>query len=518
MPISRTLQDPDVILVTAEYWDDHPLSPVGVIARVLEASGFSVGIIEKPVSDGDFTRLGEPKLFFGVTSGSIDSMLNNYTPMKRKRAEDEHASTSPMPDRAVISYCNSLRRLYKGCAIVIGGIEASLRRFAHYDYWDNAPRRSILLDSRADVLVYGNGEMQMAELASRARDGKPLSGVSGTCEVSKQVPEGYAAMPSWEEAKDDKKKFCEMQNAFGNDRGLAQGYGPRFVLQHPYPRYTPEYLDWVYGLPFTRDMHPRSLLGMARFSVVTHRGCIGECSFCSLALHQGARIISRSEGSILAEIGRIARHPDFKGAIDDLGGPSANMYGMDCAECGGECLGCGKLDRSHSRLVALMRRARQVPGVRQVFVRSGVRYDLAVDSPEYVRELSAHHVSGCLKIAPEHFHSSVLGLMNKPGERFGEFVEMFGTLNRGTGQALRHYLMVGHPGETEETLGELVREAGKLGNIESFQLFTPTPMTLSTCMYWTGLDPRTMEPVKVTYHYSAKKRMKERMLALLDDR
>jgi uncharacterized radical SAM protein YgiQ len=518
MPISRTIRSPDIILVSAEYWDDHPLSPMGVIARVLDAKGFSVGIIEKPVSDEDFLRLGEPKLFFGVTSGSIDSMLNNYTPMKRKRADDEHATYNPMPDRAVISYCNSLRRNFKGCTIVIGGIEASLRRFAHYDYWDNAPRRSILLDSRADVLVYGNGELQMAELAERAKAGKNLAGIAGTCEISREVLDGFLVMPSWTEVKSDKAKFCEMQNAFSNGRNLAQAHDKRFVLQHAYPAYTPDCLDWVYGLPFTREMHPQSLLSMAQFSVVTHRGCIGGCSFCSLALHQGGRIISRSEESILSEIAGMTRHPEFRGVIDDLGGPSANMYGMDCADCGGGCPGCGKLDRSHSRLIGLMRRARAVPGVRKVFVRSGVRYDLAVESPEYVKELSDHHVSGCLKIAPEHFHGRVLGLMNKPGERFGEFVELFGTLNTGTGQALRHYLMVGHPGETEQTLDALVARAEKLGNIESFQLFTPTPMTLSTCMYWTGLDPRTMEPVEVTYRYGAKKRMKERVLALLDER
>ncbi len=516
MPISRSGRNFDIILVTAEHWDDHPLSPVGVIARVLDAKGFSVGIIEKPVTEADFERLGEPELFFGVTAGSIDSMLNNYTPMKRKREDDPHARYSPMPDRAIIVYCNTLRRVFKGCRIVIGGIEASLRRFGHYDYWDNDLRRGILYDSRADVLVYGNGEMQIAELAERARAERELAGVAGTCTISKKVPKGFEVLPSWSEVKSDKKKFCEMQNMFSNQRNLAQEYDKNYMLQYAYPEYTSEYLDWIYGLDYSRKLNPDSQLWMAQFSVVTHRGCIGECSFCSLALHQGNRIISRSEESIISEIEKIAKHRKFKGVIDDLGGPSANMYGMDCDNCEKHCLGCGNLDRSHSRLLELMRKARSVPGVRKIFVRSGVRYDLAVESPEYIKEISEHHISGCLKVAPEHFSERVLGLMNKPGDRFQEFIEIFGKMNRKTGQNLRYYLMIGHPGEDMASVEELVKKAKRLGNVENFQLFTPTPMTLSTCMYWTGMDPRTMEPVKVAYDYNTKKRMKEKMLDIVE--
>jgi uncharacterized radical SAM protein YgiQ len=516
MPISTSGKDFDIILVTAEYWDDHPLSPVGVIARVLDAKGFSVGIIEKPKADKDFKRLGKPKLFFGVTSGSIDSMLNNYTPLKRERAEDQHARPNPMPDRAVIVYCNALRRLFRGCRIIIGGIEASLRRFTHYDYWDNKLRRSILLDSRADVLVYGNGELQIIELAERARAGKDFIGVPGTCILAKHVPDDFEALPSHSGAAADKKKFCELQNLFSNRRNLAQEYNRNYILQFSAPDYTREILDWIYGLPFAREMHPGSLLKMAQFSVVTHRGCIGNCSFCSLGLHQGDRIVSRSEESIVAELERISLHREFRGVIDDLGGPAANMYGMDCGKCEtGLCLGCRNLDRSQFPILRLLRQARKARGVRRIFVRSGVRYDLAVESPDYVRELSEFHVSGCLKVAPEHFSGEVLRLMNKPGERFDEFVEMFGKFNIGTGQSLRYYLMIGHPGEDMKTLDALVRKASGLGNIENFQMFTPTPMTLSTCMYWTGLDPRTMKPVKVVYDYRTKKRMKERMLALI---
>jgi uncharacterized radical SAM protein YgiQ len=527
MAISREGSGFDVILVSAEYWDDHPLCPVGVIARVLEGEGYSVGIIEKPESDEDFTKLGAPKLFFGVTSGSIDSMLNNYTPLKRPRKGDPHADWNPMPDRAVVAYCNALRRLFKGCRLVIGGIEASLRRFAHYDYWDNDVRRSILLDSRADVLVYGNGERQVTEIASRLKDGKGLAGIPGTCALSKELPGGFTVMPSFAEARDDRQKFCEMQMLFSNDRPLAQAYDRNYVLQHPAPDYTTSDLDAIYGLPFSRKMHPKSQLRMAQFSVVTHRGCIGECSFCSLALHQGGRIVSRSEDSIIREIESLTRHPEFKCYVDDLGGPSANMYGMDCeAECVADaadgadisgperrrhCLSCANLDRSHSRLVKLMRRARAVPGVKKVFVRSGVRYDLAMESREYVRELSRHHVSGTLKIAPEHFSKRVLALMNKDGSRFSEFCDLFASLNKESGQSLRYYFMVGHPGDDLQEVRMLAEKAKRLGNAEQFQLFTPTPMSLSTCMYWTGLDPRTMRPVKVAYDFATKKRMKTAM-------
>lgn len=518
MPISTSGNNFDIILVSAEWWDDHPLSPVGVIARVLDAKGFSVGIIEKPETPEDFQKLGAPGLFFGVTAGSIDSMMNNYTPMKHRRENDPHArKQNIMPDRATIVYCNALRRHFKGCTIVIGGIEASLRRFTHYDYWDNDVRRSILLDSRADVLVYGNGEMQIIELARRARDGKELAGVPGTCIVSKDVPAGFEMLPGHALAAADKSKFCEMQNMFSISKNLAQEYDRNHVLQYSYPKYTAKFLDWVYSLDYSRFMHPDSLLRMAQFSVQTHRGCIGTCSFCSLGLHQGNRIISRSQESILAEIGKIVKHSEFRGVIDDLGGPSANMYGMDCGICGGDCLSCEKLDRSHKPIIELMRKARKVRGVRKVFVRSGVRYDLAIESPVYIEELSKFHISGCLKVAPEHFSPRVLGLMGKPGERFEEFVQLFGKLNTGTGQSLRYYLMIGHPGEDRASLDELVKKAEGLGNIENFQLFTPTPMTVSTCMYWTGLDPRTMEPVKVVYDYRTKKRMKEKMLDILDD-
>jgi len=520
----------DVILVSGEPYADHPLSPVGMIARVLDAEGYSVGIIECPDWKGkdDFLKLGRPRLFFGITSGSIDSMLVNYTPLKRERAVDPNAPfASRMPDRAVIVYANRIRELHKGARIVLGGIEASLRRFAHYDYWGDDVRRSILLDTRADILVYGPGELQVVEIARRLDRGESLDGIRGTATIRAEAPEGALIIPSFEEVQADKDKFCEAQKRLTTRKTIAQKHANRFVVQYAAPEYTPADLDRVYGLPFTRripDSFPE--LGMARFSVQTHRGCRGRCSFCSLSLHQGDRIVSRSERSILEEIRRMTKHPEWRGFVDDLGGPTANMYGLD--EAG--------IEEAHRRLIGLMRAARKVPGVKKVFVRSGIRYDLAVESPEYVRELARHHVSGLLKVAPEHVSEKVLRLMNKSGGRLKleEFRKMFAeAASSETGEAgggrdgarggyrerpqhLKYYFMVAHPGTSEKEARELadfLRELERGGEkpVEGVQIFTPTPMTRSTCMYHTGKDPITGETVYVPRPYAEKKAQK-RML------
>jgi uncharacterized radical SAM protein YgiQ len=493
--------DFDIILVTAEYHEDHPFSASGVIARVLEAKGYSVGIMEKPTEKRDFTRLGKPKLCFAVTSGSVDSMVRNYTPLKKKRG-------SEMPDRAVILYCNKLREYFKGCFIVIGGVEASLRRFCHYDYWDNALRRSILLDSRADILVYGNGEKQIIEIAGRLKNKLAIAGIRGTCIIEKNMPENFAEMPSYEQAKQDKKMFCKSHTMFSNNKNLAQKHGNRYVLQYKYPDYTPEDIDWVYSLQFSRKLRKNSPLLMSRWSVVTHRGCFGRCSFCSIALHQGDKIISRSERSIIAELEKIAKLKEFNGIIEDIGGPSANMYGMDCREACPDCIKCEKL--SHDRLIGLLRHARKVRGIKRIFIRSGIRYDLALKDKRYIKEIAKHHVSGCLKIAPEHFSKSVLKLMNKENSRFDEFLSVFNSV-KGR-QQLRYYFMICHPGENMKTMRELVNKAKKLRNIEQFQMFTPTPMTISSCMYWTGLNPFTLEKIDVVHDYKTKKQMKREFL------
>ncbi len=515
-------KDFDVILVSGEPYADHPLSPCGVIARVLDAKGYRVGVISRPdwKEDRDFLKLGRPRLFFGITSGSMDSLVVNYTPLKRARARDPHAGYhSGIPDRADIVYSNRIRHLFPGAIIVLGGIEASLRRFAHYDYWEDRVRRSLLLDSRADLLVFGPGELQAIEICRRVESQRDLLGIPGTCVVRGELPPGFTLLPSFEEVSRDMEKFCQAQRLFSNRRPLAQGHAGRFVLQFPMPEYSSEVLDWIYSLPFSRripDDFPE--LAMARFSVVTHRGCIGNCSFCSLALHQGDRVISRSEDSILAEIRGLTRHPEFKGYIDDLGGPTANMYGMDCREpCeGGQCSHCRKLDRSHRRLISLLVRARNVPGVKKIFVRSGIRYDLAMESPEYVRQLCEHHVSGLLKIAPEHVSPSVLRLMNKSRQPLEDFRRLFKKVSRGR-QHLKYYFMVAHPGTTEKDARELARYLKMLARegerpVEGIQIFTPTPMTRSTCMYFTGMDPMTGESVYVPRSYAEKKAQKRMSL------
>lgn len=511
----------DIILIGGEPYADHPLSGIGVVARVLEARGYRVGVIGRPdwKRDKDFSRLGRPRLFFGLTSGSIDSLLANYTPLKRERARDPFAPyCSGMPDRATLVYSNKIRHLFPGSIIVIGGVEASLRRFGHYDYWQNRVRRSLLLDSRADILVYGPGELQAIEIARRLEEGQDLAGIAGTCVIRSEIPCGFQEIPSFEEVCDDPQAFCRAQNLFSNQHNLAQAHANRFVLQYRMPDYCPQDLDWIYGLPFSRKI-PAEFpeLAMARFSVVTHRGCFGNCSFCSLALHQGNRIISRSEESILAEIRQLTRYPDFQGYIDDLGGPSANMYGMDCPRSceKGNCLSCPGLDRSHHRLIRLLQEARRIPGVKKVFVRSGIRYELALESPKYLEELCRHHLSGCLKIAPEHVSGHVLSLMNKDGGRFEEFCRLFRRINGARQQHLKYYFMVAHPGTGRAESRELANALRRLeqeGNhhpVEGVQIFTPTPMTRSTCMYHTGLDPATGKPVFVPRTFTEKKEQKK---------
>jgi radical SAM superfamily enzyme YgiQ (UPF0313 family) len=438
-----------------------------------------------------------------------------------------------MPDRAVIVYANRVRELHKGAPIVLGGIEASLRRFAHYDYWGDDVRRSILLDTRADVLVYGPGEIQAVEIARRLERGESLDGIRGTAVIRAEPPPGALVIPSFEEVRDDKSKFCEAQRRLTTRKTIAQKHANRYVVQYPAPDVTPADLDRVYALPFSRRI-PAGFpeLGMARFSVQTHRGCVGRCSFCALSLHQGDRVVSRTEASILAEIGRMTKHPEWKGLVDDLGGPSANMYGLDE----------GSAAAAHRRLLRLMRAARKVPGVKKVFVRSGIRYDLALECPEYVRELAAHHVSGLLKIAPEHVSDQVLRLMNKPGgrERLERFRRLFAEAVSGdeaaaTGRKtpgrggrrerprhLKYYFMVAHPGTTDREARELadfLRELERGGEkpVEGVQIFTPTPMTRSTCMYHTGQDPVTGEPVYVPRPYAEKKAQKRMLTGQADD-
>ncbi|MBU0628469.1 MAG: YgiQ family radical SAM protein [Nanoarchaeota archaeon] len=489
----------DIIFVIGEMFFDHPLSGIAILKRLLSSKGYKVGIIEMPQKDEDVMKLGKPNLFFGVSSGSIESMVRNYTPLKKSRKEDKNLDyDESVPDRAVIVYSNWIKKHFKDSVIVLGGTEASLRRFVHYDYWENKLRKPILFDSRADIVAYGSAEKQIVEIAERIRDKKTLKNIHGTCIIEKEVPSSFDELPSYDEVLDSKERFCDMQNMLSNNKNLAQKIDNRYILQYKSPKYTSADLDLYYSFPFKRKIPSKTLSGF-EFSVVTHRGCIGECNFCSLCLTQGNKIVSRSEESILKEIERIAKMPHFKGNIDDLGGPSANMYGMDCYQCEKSCIDCSKLDRSNKRLISLMRKARNINRVKHVFIRSGIRYDLA--SPDYIKEVAEHHISGRLKIAPEHVNEEVLRLMNKNRGNLTKFIELF----RKMGKELSFYFMVAHPGSGIKEARELAYTIKHLKNAESIQVFIPTPMTISTCMYYTGLEPKTKKNVYVPYTYNEKK-------------
>ena len=493
----------DIIFVSGEIFFDHPLCGVAILKRLLEKNGYNVGVIEKPTTEEELKSLGEPKLYFAVTSGAIDSMVRNYTPLKKLRNEDEHLEyDESVPDRAVLVYCGWIKSNFKNSKIVIGGTESTLRRFVHYDYWQNRLRKSILFDSRADILVYGNGEKQILEVSQRIKEDKDLFGIKGTCIVSRELPEGFNELPSEETVIKSKKKFCQMQLMINNHTNLAQKTALRYVLQYNSPEYTSQDLDEYYELGFNRNIPVKELRGF-EFSVVTHRGCIGNCNFCALRLIQGDKIISRSEKSILKEIESFTKLPYFRGQVDDLTGPSANMYGMDCHKCKKECLNCNILDKSHSKLIQLLRKAREIKGIKNVYLRSGIRYDLA--PKEYIKGVAKHHIYDTLRIAPEHVNKKVLKLMNKDKGDYQEFIKYFNSLD--CGKQLSYYFITAHPASSMKEVEELSRSIKNLKNV-SVQVFTPTPMTISTCMYYTSLDPITKEKIYVPYTYREKKEQK----------
>ncbi|MEW5896832.1 MAG: YgiQ family radical SAM protein [Nanoarchaeota archaeon] len=517
------MKNPDIIFILGEVFFDHPLCGAAILKRLLEKNGYTVAIIEKPETEQELKQkidaLGHPKLFFGVSSGSIDSMVRNYTPLNRKRSEDKNLDYDEnVPDRAIIVYCNWLKKYFPGCKIILGGTEATLRRFVHYDYWQNCLRKSILLDSRADILVYGNGEKQILEIARRLKERDDLAGIEGTCIVSRNLPPTFATLSCEEEVMSSKEKFCDLQLQLNNHTNLAQKTGKRYVLQHKSPAYTSKDLDEYYEMPFTRSIPLKHLLGF-EFSIVTHRGCIGNCSFCALRLVQGDRIISRSEESILKEISSIACNPEkfpfFKGNIDDLGGPSANMYGIDCPKsqkCLSSCINCQQLDKSHSRLISLMQKAKRIKRIKNIYVRSGIRFDLA--PKEYIKEVAEHHIYDTLRIAPEHCNKKILQLMNKNSGNFADFVKFFNSLN--CGKQLSYYFMIAHPGSSMAEAEELAKAVNKLNNADkrhvNIQIFTPVPMTLSTCMYYTGMNPLTKEKIYIPYSFREKKEQKRTVM------
>ncbi|HWI40878.1 MAG TPA: YgiQ family radical SAM protein [Verrucomicrobiae bacterium] len=549
---ARGWDELDIIFVTGDAYIDHPSFGVPLLARFLESSGFRVGIIAQPDwrTVDDFRRLGRPRLFFAVSAGAMDSMVAHYTPARKLRRDDAYTPGNrhgARPNRGVIVYTSRVKEAYPGVPVVIGGIEASLRRFAHYDYWDDRVRRSILLDSKADLLVYGMGEKPILEIAARMRRGEEIAAVRdvrGTCyataakgigsPAASPPPPGLAAfpaenqpvpllLPSFEEVSADRKKYAEAfrlaaweQNHWSG-RAVLQPHGERLLVCNPpsLPLTTRE-MDELYALPFEKEPHPSyrepiPAFEQIRSSVTTHRGCYGGCAFCAITAHQGKTIQSRSEESVCREIAALSQRKWFRGSISDVGGPTANMYGSSvtdpsrCASCRREsCLfpaPCRNLAPADAKAAALLRKVRGLPGVKHVAVSSGVRYDLLARQPQYLRELLGHHVGGLLKVAPEHLSERVTRLMRKPGGKaFGDLLRLFReeSARLGKRQAIVPYFISSHPGCTLSDMADLALylKRNRL-KVEQVQDFTPTPGTLSTCVYYTGIDPFSGETVYV---------------------
>ena len=527
----------DFIYITGDAYVDHPSFGVAIISRLIESLGYTIGIISQPDwrSDRDFMRFGKPKLAFLVTSGNIDSMVAHYTAAKRKRSDDAYTAggvAGKRPDRAVIVYCQRLREIYGDVAIAIGGLEASLRRFAHYDYWDDAVRKSVLADSKADLLMYGMGEHQITELAKRLSDGEKISeihDIRGTCYLTEPIntPIGAAECPSFEQVSESKTAYAkatriqydQQDEVYG--KIVIQRHGKLMLVQNP-PAYslTTEELDEIYSLPYMRAFHPsyEALGGVpgieeVQFSITHNRGCFGYCNFCSIALHQGRKITCRSERSVLEEAAKLTQMPNFKGYIHDVGGPTANFRHTSCKKqlehglCKGKkCLAptpCKALDVDHTEYLQMLRKLRKIKGIKKVFIRSGIRYDYLMEdkNDEFMRELIRHHISGQLKVAPEHCSAAVLDKMGKPHiEAYKAFQKRFYEITKGMDkeQYLVPYLMSSHPGSTlKEAIDLALFLRDNKIRPEQVQDFYPTPGTISTAMFYTELDPYTMEKVYV---------------------
>ncbi|MCC0633958.1 YgiQ family radical SAM protein [Clostridioides sp. ZZV15-6388] len=536
--IDRGWEELDFVLVTGDAYVDHHSFGTAIISRVLENAGYKVGIIAQPdwKTTDDFMKLGKPRLGFLVNAGNMDSMVNHYSVSKKHRDKDMYSPGGKMgyrPDRATIVYCNKIREAYSDVAIVIGGIEASLRRFAHYDYWSDKVRKSMLIDSGADLLVYGMSEKQIVDVANALNDGydpKYIRHIDGTCYVSdtlEEIYDNYILIPSYKEICEDKMKYVEAfkiqydeQDPFRGNI-IVQPHGSKYLVQNkPEKPLNREELDEVYGLPYQKTYHPVyeksggiPAIEEVKFSIVSSRGCFGSCSFCAITFHQGRAVQSRSEKSIIDEAVGITKLNDFKGYIHDVGGPTANFRRPACNKqitkgaCKNrQCLSpspCKNLDADHSEYLHLLRAVRKLPNIKKVFVRSGIRYDyvMADKNNKFLRELIEHHVSGQLKVAPEHISEEVLEYMQKPaGKTYDKFRQKFFAINEELGkkQYLIPYLMSSHPGSTLNSaieLAEYLRDTHY--QPEQVQDFYPTPGTLSTTMFYTGIDPLTMKPVYV---------------------
>lgn len=529
---------PDFVYVTGDAYVDHPSFGVAILSRMLEAQGFRVAVLSQPDwrSGKDFTRFGRPKLGFLVTSGNIDSMVAHYTAAKRTRSDDLYSpggKAGKRPDRAVIVYCKKIREAYGDVPILIGGLEASLRRFAHYDYWDDRVRPSILLDSGADLLMYGMGERSLTEIARRMREGEPVSSITdvrGTCfcvPTSRYEPRPAKECPSFELVASNQREYAvaariqqDEQDAM-RGKTVIQKHGKVILVQNPpSPPLGQEELDRIYELPYERAYHPVyeaqggvPAIKEVEFSITHNRGCFGACNFCSLAFHQGRQITCRSEESVVREARKLTQSPRFKGYIHDVGGPTANFRHPSCKKqkelglCKGKkCLAptpCRQMTVDHSEYLHLLRRLRALPGVKRVFIRSGIRYDYLIEDKDesFFKELITYHVSGQLKVAPEHCSANVLDKMGKPHiEQYRRFSRRFYELTKSVGkeQYLVPYLMSSHPGSTLKDAVELAVFLKKEGvRPEQVQDFYPTPGTISTAMFYTGLDPYTMKEVYV---------------------
>ncbi|MDR3281250.1 MAG: YgiQ family radical SAM protein [Synergistaceae bacterium] len=534
---TRGWHELDFLCVTGDAYVDHPSFGTAVVSRVLESLGYRVGIVAQPDwrARDDFTAMGRPRLGVMVSAGNLDSMLSNYSSPGKRRARDSYSPDGKprrRPDRATIAYCNRIREIWGDIPLIIGGIEASLRRMAHYDYWANEVRRSILADSRADLLIYGMAEPQLELMARALGDGaqvRDIHDIPGTCWKTHSVMDAgrgdFVRIPSFDEVKADKKAFAEAfrvfyeEQNFASGRAVVQDQGAWLVVQNPpAPPLATGELDAVYSLPYTRKPHPIyndnkiPALEEVSFSITSHRGCFGGCAFCAITLHQGRVIQARSGESIVREASMLARDPDFKGYIHDVGGPTANFRIPQCSKSltDGACRGrscvfpsfCKKLRVSHADYLAVLRAVSNVKGVRKVFVRSGLRIDYILADPDgraFLEELCLNHVSGQLKIAPEHSDPEVLKCMRKsPPDITREFIKIFREINGllGKKQFLVPYFMSSHPGcgmKEAKNLADFMKREHLYP--EQVQEFTPTPGTLATCMYHTGLDPFTDKPV-----------------------
>jgi uncharacterized radical SAM protein YgiQ len=526
----------DVIIITGDAYIDHPSFAMAILGRVLEAKGYRVGIIAQPdwKSADAFRTLGKPRLFFAISAGNMDSMINHYTANRKVRNDDAYSPGGQIglrPDRATLAYSQRAREAFKGVPIIAGGVEASLRRLAHYDYWSDKVRRAIMLDAKCDLVVHGMGEEAILEIAKRldagenVKDLRNMRGVAYALGASDEAPTGQnvITLPTYEEIREDKKKFAlatrltHFETNPYNAKRIVQFHANQAVVCEP-PRLpvSQSDMDFYYGLPFTRLPHPSYRFRIPAFEVVKHsvtmmRGCFGGCTFCSITTHQGRIIQSRSKQSIVDEVNNMKKDPSFTGVISDLGGPTANMYEMKCARPEIEAICkrlscvhptlCKLLDTDHSKLIDVMRETRSQEGIKKVFVASGVRMDLAQLSPEYMNELTTHHVGGHLKVAPEHANDETLKMMKKPDiADFNRFADAFQSASKKAGkeQYLVPYFISAHPGSDLEAMIDLALFLKRNGyRPDQVQDFIPAPMDIAACMYHTGLDPLTMKPVKV---------------------